>query len=227
MGFKNFIAQRLHHYKYIIFIIVLAVMIAFLFWYSTASDDEFLAVVSFFEYYVNKSEALGVLIFLVLNSASVMLGPFTSFPLVPISVVVWGEFNTIILLLAGWLLGDVVAYYIGYYFSYPAVRYLVSAERLDSWISTVSERTNFYVLFLFRMAFPAEIGYAFGLIKYDLGKYLILTLIAEIPFAIILAYLGGAFINKHLATFLGLVIAVGVIIIAALYLFSRSSKKQH
>ncbi len=166
---------------------------------------------------------LGPVLFILLAAASVMLGPFTSAPLMPFAVGVWGTGKTLALLFFGWSVGNTIAYAIGYYFGFPLVRRIVPEEHLRKWMHFLRERVSAWGIFLFRLAAPAEIGYAFGILKYDFRKYLAIVLAAEVPFALVVVYGGDAYIDGRWATLA--IIAGGALLLmgGAWLLFRRKS----
>jgi uncharacterized membrane protein YdjX (TVP38/TMEM64 family) len=144
-----------------------------------------------------------------------LISPLTNIPLVPIAVLIWGPIPTIIYLLFGWLLGDIVAYLVGRYLGYRAVSFFVSKEKLDDWSSLVKKRATFSTALLLRVALPAELGYAFGTIRYPLGTYIMITFLAEIPFAVISAFASEAAVLQDALKFFGLIGILFIVIFTA------------
>lgn len=169
---------------------------------------------------------LGPLLFVVLAAASVMLGPFTSAPLMPFAVGVWGTGKTLALLLTGWLAGNAAAYGIGYHFGYPVVSLIVPAAVLQKWIRFLREGVSAWGIFLIRLAVPAEIGYVFGLLKYDFRKYLAVVFLAEVPFAVALVYGGEAFLNGRWPRLITYVTGIVALIATALILSNAERKRR-
>lgn len=200
--------------KRLILFFSIVVIIVSLFWYSSIIQDEFYVIVNFFSKLVLQNETLAVFVFVLLAALSALMSPLTSIPLVPIAVVIWGGIPTTIFLLSGWLIGDTIAYLIGRYLGYKTVCYFVSSEKIDEVISVVKKHTNFSRGLLLRLILPAEFGYAFGIIRYRIGPYLLLTFLAELPFAIIATYTSEAVIARDVVKFLGIMaILIGVIFI--------------
>ncbi len=205
-------------YKRAALIVGLLVVITLLFWYSLSLQEAFYDVVSFFETYVRQNEILGLLVFILIAALAAMVSPFTNLPLIPVAVALWGTTTTVFLLLGGWLIGDATAYFIGRYVGYPAVRYIISAERFDTWLSAVRAHTSFSMMFLLRLALPAELGYVFGVIRYHFGKYILLTFLAELPFVLTAAYASEAILLGERLQFFGLVALISAILFGAFYL---------
>jgi uncharacterized membrane protein YdjX (TVP38/TMEM64 family) len=147
--------------------------------------------------YSSEHPILGPILFALLAAGSVMLGPFTSAPLVPLAVFLWRPLATLGLLLAGWIVGNAVVYAVGLYLGHPVVRKLAPAKKLDEWIQFVSTEIDIRLLFLFRLVSPSELGYVFGILKYDFWKYMGLTFLSELPVALALVYAGEAFVTNN------------------------------
>jgi uncharacterized membrane protein YdjX (TVP38/TMEM64 family) len=155
---------------------------------------------------------LAALLFFLFSILSVLLGPLTSSPLVPIAVAVWGKWLTFFLLMAGWVVGGTISYFIGRSVGYVLLLRFVSREQIESWRTFISRETNFLFALLFRFAMPAETGYVFGLVRYELWKFLLVTILVEIPVAIALIFVGDALIAESFATFAALaILAVGIL----------------
>ncbi|MCR4306854.1 MAG: VTT domain-containing protein, partial [Candidatus Yonathbacteria bacterium] len=117
--------------------------------------------------------------------------------------------------------GDVIAYFIGRYIGYPAVRYIISGKRFDAWLSAVRVHTSFSKMFILRLALPAELGYAFGVIRYPFWKYVLLTFFAELPFVIIVTYASEAILLGERLQFFGLIALIGIIFFGAFHLVRK------
>ena len=161
---------------------------------------------------------------MVLSALSAMLSPFSSVPLVPSAIAVWGTGLTLVFLIGGWLLGGGVAYVIGKWFGYPVVTALISPKTVDRWIGEVESKLHFLLILLFRIATPSETGYIFGIMRYNFGKYLLATLISELPYGLVIVYAGQAFLARETELFLFLGVTSGVVILACYFLFRREFK---
>lgn len=173
--------------------------------------------------YLTEHLVLGAAAFSSLAALSVLLGPFTSVPLIPSAVAVWGIPQTLTLLLVGWILGSSLAYAIGRLLGETVVKKLVGEAKLADWMGTLDRRLSFPLLLLFRLATPSETGYIFGILRYRFGRYLLLTFLAELPFALIAVYAGDAFTRSGWESFGGLILTWLLIIGGALWLFRREA----
>lgn len=153
---------------------------------------------------------------------SVLLGPLSSAPIVPVAIVLWGKFMTLFLMLTGWVVGAVVSYVVGKYAGYPIVIRLLSKKRVDEWMRRVSRHATFFLALMFRLALPAETGYVFGLLRYPFWKFFLITLTVEIPTGLGLIFVGDAFVTQNLPLFLSLmVLGFGVLGTAVVVLRDR------
>lgn len=204
----------------ITFILILAA--AFLFWSSISIQSIFYEAVISIEEYAAQNEILVVATFIVLAALSAMLSPFSSLPLVPAAIMIWGNFLTVIFLLIGWLIGETLTYFIGYYAGYPLVRQLSSFEKVKYYQEKIPKKAEFWLILLFRFSMPAEIpGYALGIIRYNFGKYFLATFLAELPFAFITSYAGNALISDKPIIFISLVALVFSFITLMFYFFNK------
>ncbi|MBI4050586.1 MAG: VTT domain-containing protein [Candidatus Doudnabacteria bacterium] len=208
-----------------VWIFVALVVIAFLFWSSLSLQEEFDRAVNVLGRYIGSHQLLGVSVFVGLAGLSAMLSPFSSIPLVPAAVVIWGKLGTFFLLLSGWVLGGMATYAIGKYAAYPIFKGIVPFHKIDDYRKKISAESEFLLVFLFRLMSPAEIpGYLLGLIRYDFIKYLLATFFAELPFAVITVYASEAFVEQNAIIFIGLLALLTFIIGSAFYLFRKRLK---
>ena len=198
----------------LIFSFLFAIVVAFLFWSSSLLQSEFWRVVDFFNVLVVRNELLAMVLFVLSSVAAALVSPLTNIPLVPIAVVFWGPAITALLLLFGWLVGDMLAYFVGRYFGRRVVFYFVHEELFEQWSRKIKEHTTFLTALLLRLALPAELGYAFGMVRYPIGAYALITVLSELPFAIISTYASEAVLLGNAVQFLGFAgILLGIIFI--------------
>ena len=168
---------------------------------------------------------LSIAIFWLFSVISVLLGPLTSAPLVPIAILLWGNWATFWLLFSGWITGGIIAYSIGRHLGHAIVWKILSADKIKTWEEFISRRVNFLAAFLFRLAMPAETGYVFGLAHYDFIKYIGITSIIEAVTAAILVFAGKALIDQNLAAFIFWVAIVIITLAASAYFLARRIRK--
>jgi uncharacterized membrane protein YdjX (TVP38/TMEM64 family) len=202
-------------------IAILVILIAAILISPAFFNDTFGGWLDSFETFATANPVLAPVAFIALAAASVLLGPFTSAPTIPFAVAAWGDMGALLFLLFGWLLGGVGAYALGRWVGEPLVARVIGREQLADWLSKISSRLDFITLLLFRLAMPAETGYLFGLLRYRFSFYLLITFLAEIPFALVLVYGSVALISSS-ATLIAIGAIVWIAIVAlALRLFMR------
>jgi len=128
---------------------------------------------------------------------------------------------TTVLLTIGWLVGDTFAYIVGKYAGHPFLKQFIHEHKLQSLERYFAERMTFLKALIIRLALPAEIGYGFGLIRYDFLKYSTVTLIAEVVFAIGTVQASEAFIALKPLMFTVWLLFLAIIISLFYYLFRK------
>lgn len=182
--------------KKLILLAIITTVVLF-FWGSNMLQNEYWQLVSFFENYATARPILSILVFLTLTIISVMFLFFSSAWLVPIAVSVWGSFATVLLLLIGWLVGAIFSYILGRYAGFPVLKYFIPLQKLDYYRDLFSKNPSLLLVFLLRFIVPSEIpGYALGIFRLNFLKYLLITVLAEIPYAFVTVYAIGAILNK-------------------------------
>lgn len=220
---EDFSPEKDYHSRFWIFLAL--IFLALIFWSSIGLQQKISDSADMIRAFIRTDPSLGILAFIALAAASALISFFSSVILVPIAVMFWGEFQTAIYLLLGWILGGAAAYLIGSSAGYTILKKIYSVERIDYYKNKIPRKSQFWLILLFRLAVPAEItGYTLGIIRYHFGKFLLATLLAEIPFAFIAAYSGGALVQKNPPLFF-LLIALGAILLGAMaYLFKHRLK---
>lgn len=208
-------------------VLVVVIILAALFGIAFLLQDVFTELGESLDSYASVHPVLGPLFFILLAAASVMLGPFTSAPIVPLAIFLWGPLPTLGYLLSGWVLGNAVAYAIGFYLGHPVVKRVVPKAKLDRWIRFVSEEADITLLFFFRLVSPSEMGYVFGILKYDFWKYAALSVFSEIPVALALVYAGDAFVSNNWWGFAIFGIVWLFAMLFALHALQKSSAKKN
>ncbi|MCR4323097.1 MAG: VTT domain-containing protein [Candidatus Azambacteria bacterium] len=192
------------------------------FWFLTPLRDVFYDAVSLADAYVAQHQARGILVFIGLATISAMLSPFSSVPLIPIAIILWGNVWTIIFLVVGWLIGHAITYAIGYYAGHPVAKRFTGFEKIEHYSKKFSAKSEFLLVLLFRLAMPAEIpGYVLGTVRYNFVKYFIATLIAEFPFAIITVYASAALIDRKPVIMVSAIVGGIIFLAVAWYFFKK------
>jgi uncharacterized membrane protein YdjX (TVP38/TMEM64 family) len=176
----------------------------------TASDElhaALLEVLAASRHVIVGHPVQGVLLFVLFAAISAMFLFVSIAIIVPVAVYVWGEPLSMLLLWLGWILGGAVAYGIARYLGRPVVHWLTSDRALRRIERRIRPDTPFPLILLFHVALPSEIpGYVLGLVKYPIGKFLLVRALAELPFTIATVYLGTGFVSGQS----GFVLIVGL-----------------
>jgi len=203
-------------------IFLVVIFLAFLFWYSFSLREMFYGFVSSLESYVQANEYFGMAIFVGLGILAAMISPFSSAPLIPAAIVIWGNILTFFLLAAGWLIGAVITYYIGYSAGYYFLKEAIPFKKIEYYRKRLPEKVEFWLVLVFRLSMPAEVpGYTLGIIRYDFWKYFLATFISEVPFALISVYASEAFLDERPIIFISLIGFVIVVMSIMFYLFHK------
>lgn len=205
---------------------LLAIFIALLFWSSSLLQNEFWRIVEFFNILVERNALLAIGLFVISATLGALISPLTNVPLVPFAVAIWGPTFTTLLLLIGWLMGGIVAYLIGRLVGERIVPYLVYRKKFETWSQQVNEQATFSTALLLRLVLPAELGYAFGVVRYPLGAYSAITVLSELPYAIASAYASEAVLLGNALRFLGFSGILLMAILIALGINHRNNKKK-
>lgn len=211
-------------HKKFLYLFLLLLFVAIIFYSSAFLQTIFSRYNDIVAFYIDLHPTTGILSFVGLAALSVMLGPFTSIPLVPPAIIAWGPVGTILLLFGGWLIGDILAFVIGRFVGYPLVAKIMGKASLDESLATLQKRLSFLLLFLFRLGTPSETGYVFGILKYSFNKYLLITAIAELPFAVLVVYASDALLEAGWQQFIVYILLWVTIILLAIYEFRKKFK---
>jgi uncharacterized membrane protein YdjX (TVP38/TMEM64 family) len=213
------------HMKYIL--AAAAVLIAGgLFWSVRPLQEFFYGSVEVLATQSGWERAMLAGVFVLLAALSSFLSLVSSVPLVPAAVLVFGERLTFLLLLFGWVIGGVIAYVIGRYPGYFAVRRLAIFQRAETWRRHLSNRTETAIAFLLLLGLPSETSYVFGLARYSFKRYLLMVLFAELPFALVTVYASSALVSENRLRFLAWVAGGFAFAGGMTYLLYRQLKKR-
>jgi uncharacterized membrane protein YdjX (TVP38/TMEM64 family) len=164
---------------------------------------------------------LSMLVFMLLTSLAATVVFVGIFPLVPSALMLWGPEVTFALLMAGWMFGDVVLYFVGRGVGGDTI----SRTSFFSKVDALRERLKgkeFFLILLLRIALPTELfGYVLGVMKYSFVPYVLVTILAELPFAALTVYGADAFLKGNIFAILGAVILATVVITVAAFVAKR------
>ena len=217
--------QKITKKNIIIFVIIVGLVL--LFWSSTLLQDYFQEAAVFLQDYGKVHPYLSILIFVGLSALSAMFLSFSSIWLVPVAVVLWNNHFTFLLLLSSWLIGATFSYLIGRYGGYPIVEKFISAKQIAYYENLIIKKLGFGIIFLFRLTLPSEIpGYLLGIAKYPFAKYFLITLLAEVPYAIYTVYAIDSIIDKKPAIFIAAAVIWFIAAWLLAYLYYKKIKNK-
>jgi uncharacterized membrane protein YdjX (TVP38/TMEM64 family) len=202
-----------------------AVLVALVLAQHRALMDGYVAATRWLELRIRGAGGWAVVGFVLFAALSALLAPFSSAPLTPTAVLAWGRPATLLLLLGGWMLGNIAAYALGRYGAHPLLRRVVAWQRIEGWTRQLPRRRTFVVALLVRMALPSEVGYAYGALRFAFGWYVVLTLLAELPVAALLAYGSEALLENETTQLLSFLL-VGLALLVAAAIVRRALRRE-
>lgn len=221
----NFLKSHLSHSKRNIIILVGAIFLIIILNFSPALTDltqeniALLAEKAFF------NPAPMMMLFVALAAFSAMLSFFSSVIFVPIAVAAWGEFATIFLLLIGWLIGGLMAYFAAYFFGPPLVKKMIGDDKFNHHTEYLLSHAKLWMVVLLRLTIPSEVAdYLLGLIKYPLNRYILTAFITELPIAIGSSYAGSAFVKQDFVSVIYYTILAIILLALFGYLYHQKFK---
>ncbi|TSD02123.1 MAG: hypothetical protein Athens071425_142 [Parcubacteria group bacterium Athens0714_25] len=169
-------------------------------------------------------DLLGIFFYILAIVLAIVIAPFTSIPLIPLSVSLWGIFWTIIISVFGWTLGSMLAFWIARKYGADIVKKFISLDKVKEHYKYIPEKNLFWYLIFLRIVTPVDIlSYALGLFTDIHWKiYLATTFLGVIPATAALAYLGAVPIRFQIFAFI-----IGMIIIVPIIIFHRRNKKNN
>ncbi len=207
------------------FLVVVALVL--IFWSSSLLQGYFEEAGSFLQNYGHDYPTLSIIIFISLSALSAMLMAFSSVWLIPIAIILWGSDLSIVLLLISWLVGATLSYLVGLFGGEPIVKKMVTVKKFYTYKEMISKELTDTFVFWVRLILPSEIpGYFLGILKYPFWKYLFITFLAEIPYAIYYVYAIDSVISKDvkMLTALTIVWVVAVFVLGFIYLKKIKNK---
>ncbi|MCH8073357.1 MAG: VTT domain-containing protein [Proteobacteria bacterium] len=205
-----------------IVIVGILIVVAGLVAASDTLHDRTDAIIVWTESVISQAPVLGMVLFVLLSTASAMVAFFSSAILAPVAIYAWGKAVTFMLLWLGWLLGGMLSFGIGRFLGRSVVSMIIDEKKIEGWERELGTRARFIHVLLFQAAVPSEIpGYVLGILRYSFPLYLSALAITELPYAIATVYLGEAFLEGNSTVFILLGITV---IVLSMFLFQGIRK---
>jgi len=190
---------------------------------SDPLHEAFMTVLDASESIIASHPLLGACLFIAAAAISAMLAFVSVAAIVPVALVTWGGFFTVVLLWLGWTLGGLLAYGIGRWLGRGVVAWLTSNSLLLRRLEKrIGHDTPFVLVLLFQLALPSELpGYVLGIAKYSLPRYLLSLGIAELPYTLATVYLGESFVERKGIALLIAGVALALFSIATFYVLRK------
>jgi uncharacterized membrane protein YdjX (TVP38/TMEM64 family) len=146
----------------------------------------------------------GMLLFLALSALSAMLSFFSSSALVPIGVYVWGPERTALLLFTGGTLGGTAGYWLARTLGRRIAHHIFAEAPLRRYETFFQHGARWRTVMLFRLALQSELpSYVLGVVRYPFPRYLPMILLGELPYVLVMVYLGESFLERNVLLFVG------------------------
>ena len=103
--------------------------------------------------YIKSFGKNAIFIFIFISFAQVVFLPIPSFITVGAGVLLFGPFESFVYSLIGIFLGSIVAYFVGKFFGYPVVKWLVGKDALDKGLKAIKGKDKIILTFMFLFPF--------------------------------------------------------------------------
>ena len=158
----------------------------------------FVASSYFAQWYVDelgfgfRGDFIGMLIYVLVSVASIVVAPVSVMPLMPLASTLWGWQVAGVLSIIGWVIGAVIAFVLARRYGGPLVSKLLPMKAIYKFEKKIPDENLFWTVVFFRMVIPVDgLSYFLGLFsKMTLRSYTLATLIGITPFAFVFAYVG-------------------------------------
>ena len=165
----------------------------------------------------------GAVLLATLMFSTTVLAPLTSLPLIPLVAPFLGPFVTGLACYTGWVLGAVVAFWIGRQYGKPFVSRYIDLSTIRKYEKYIRPDVGFLYIVLLHMIIPVDIfSYALGMLTtVSIRLYACATLVGLLWFSFAFAYAGSALMSGDYVLLGSIGVASGVI----LYLSWRYARK--
>ena len=170
---------------------------------------------------------LGPLVFMVLNSLSIVFAPLTALPFWVASLALFGFGPTLFYIFISFNLGAVVNFTIARRWGRPAVRRFVGKKGLEN-VDEMTEVVGLPILLLIRLIGGASsdyVAYASGLTNMKFKPYFLITLFASPPATFINVYIIDQALDLKPAYFVFGIVGYLLSIFIPLWVYQRQRKK--
>ncbi len=134
------------------------------------------------------------LILLVFKISTLVIAPLGGTPIYLLSGALFGNFNGLMLMLLGDLLGSSICFYLSRIYGLKVLKFFVGGQNVERILKTVSLLDNKKSFIKARFAFismPELLSYASGLSKINFWTFSVINLLFYIPIDIVLVFFGS------------------------------------
>tara|TARA_Y100000310_G_C20699789_1_gene828631 strand:+ start:533 stop:1888 length:1356 start_codon:yes stop_codon:yes gene_type:complete len=135
---------------------------------------------------------LGMIIYFIIVVIGIVFAPLTTVPLWPLASGLWGWEIAGVLNSLGWIVGAIIAFWIGRKYGEPLVKKLISLDQLRKYEKMLPEEDILLSVIILRMIIPVDIlSYGLGIFtKVKYKTHFIGTIIGIPPVAFLVSYIG-------------------------------------
>lgn len=203
-------------------LVVLIALLAFAVWQLSEREEVARFVKTLFNTVSTYDQRFAAGVFILLAALSAAFTFFTSTPLIPFAVALWGGELTFVFLFGGWILGGTIAYGIGRVAAH-LIEDFKFFKKVEHYSEHLDVKSRFPLIVLFRLAVPTEIAsYTLGVLRYPFIKSILANGISDAPFAVLALFSTEALFHSSPVQFIGFMTLGLVVMSACLYLFYRA-----
>ncbi|MFW6282646.1 MAG: TVP38/TMEM64 family protein [Minisyncoccales bacterium] len=168
------------------FIGILAILIVFLLLSYFVQEN-----IDFFQGLVGDN-IIGVLIYMLILIAEVVLAPISALPLIAIVANLWSLWFVVLITLIAWTIGSVIAFVIARKYGVRLMKKFVSVREIHKIEKRIPREHLFAGVVLLRIALPIDlVSYALGLFtKMKIWRFALATFVGFAPLAFVFTYFG-------------------------------------
>ncbi len=210
--------KLLRKLSYLTYIILCLVLIGYSLLYRYNVLHIFLSVSSLKEYILSTKEK-GVFIYIILQLMQVVFLPIPASVICIVGSLIYGPLLGGIYCCIGVLLGSYISFFLGRFFGYKLVSWVVGKDNVDKYASIIKTRGVFFLGLAFLLPmFPDDIlCFIAGITKLSVKQFFWIALITRPIGVICMSYFGGGYIIPFSGW--GIYAWIGILILALILIF--------
>ena len=176
--------------------------------------------IGFLETYVDSVGFFSMAVYIFLLALSIVFVPFSAIPLMPIAAELWGVPTAAMLVVFGWTIGSVIAFWLARRYGRYFVEKIISLKTIERAERLIPEEHIFLTIVFLTMVMPYDgLAYVLGLFtKIKMRTFFLATFAGLIPSAFVFSYLGTLPVIYQITGFL-------LAILILLFSILRAEKK--